>query len=340
MSAVVREVLEDYGERTRVALCDYLAPRAPERHLYNLVADYPRRGGRMLRPSLAIATARAFGARIEEALHAAVALELLHNAFLVHDDVEDESTERRGRPTLCASHGAPIAVNVGDALVVAGLRALADSRRALGSRIAAIVLDEAERMTRESIEGQAIELGWRRDNATSVSEAAYLEMVLKKTCWYTTIFPSRVGALIGARDGRDLDRFVRFGFFLGAAFQIQDDLLNLEGDPEQYGKEQNGDLWEGKRTLLLISLLAAATTDERAALSAFLAKSRTERSADEVAWVRGRMDTYGTIDQARRAAHAMAGAARHEAEKLYGDLPESRDKRFIEELPTWVITRS
>ena len=113
-------------------------------------------------------------------------------------------------------------------------------------------------MARESIEGQAIELGWRRDNALRLGDADYLEMVLKKTCWYTTIYPSRVGALIGTRGDCDLDRFVRFGFFLGAAFQIQDDLLNLEGDPLRYGKELDGDLWEGKRTLMLIHLLRKA----------------------------------------------------------------------------------
>jgi geranylgeranyl diphosphate synthase type II len=339
-SELIPEILREYGEVTRVALCDYLRPRPPQRHLYNLVADYPRRGGRMLRPSLCIATARAFGARVEEVIHAAVALELLHNAFLVHDDVEDESAKRRGRPTLHSSHGVPVAVNVGDALVVAGLRALMDCRGILGSRLAALVLQEAERMTRESIEGQAIELGWRRDNAIALSEADYLEMVLKKTCWYTTIFPSRVGALIGARSDVCLDRFVRFGFFLGAAFQIQDDLLNLEGDPEQYGKELDGDLWEGKRTLMLISLLALATDDERARLAAFLAMARSERRAEDVSWIRSRMDAYGCIEYARQAAHGMAGAARHEAQALYADLPDSRDKRFIEALPNWVLARS
>jgi len=131
-----------------------------------------------------------------------------------------------------------------------------------------------------------VELGWRRDNALSLSDADYLEMVLKKTCWYTTIYPSRVGALIGTRSARDLDRFVRFGFFLGAAFQIQDDLLNLEGDERRYGKELNGDIWEGKRTLMLIALLRAATDDERARLGAFLSIPRPARQAADVAWVR------------------------------------------------------
>jgi len=340
MTDPIPALLKEYGDLTRVALCDYLGPRAPQRHLYGPVADYPRRGGRMLRPSLCIATARAFGASIEGAMRSAVALELLHNAFLVHDDVEDESDERRGRPTLNTLHGVATAVNVGDALALLGLRALIDNRRLLGPRLTVRVLEEAERMARESIEGQALELGWRNDNAITLTEADYLEMVLKKTCWYTTIFPSRVGALIGSGTDRDLDRFLRFGFFLGAAFQIQDDLLNLEGDHGRYGKERDGDIREGKRTLMLIALLHRASAEERARLAAFLAEPRQARRAADVAWVRERMDAHACLEYARQVAHALAGAARHECAALYAGLPDTRDKRFIEALPTWVLARS
>ena len=97
--ALVKEVLADYGAATRARLFDYLPDAEPRRHLYDLVADYPSRGGRALRPSLCIATARAFGAPLEEALHSAVSIEMLHNALLVHDDIEDESDVRRGKPT-------------------------------------------------------------------------------------------------------------------------------------------------------------------------------------------------------------------------------------------------
>jgi geranylgeranyl diphosphate synthase type II len=333
-------LLREYGNLTRVALCDYLGPRAPQRHLYAPVADYPRRGGRMLRPTLCIATARAFGASPEEALRSAVALELFHNAFLVHDDVEDESDERRGRPTLHALHGVAVAVNVGDALALLGLRALIDNRRSLGPRLTVRVLEEAERMARESIEGQALELGWRRDNAVALSDADYLEMVLKKTCWYTTIYPSRVGALIGTGSDRDLDRFIRFGFLLGAAFQIQDDLLNLAGDPRRYGKERDGDIWEGKRTLMLITLLRRASAADRARLAAFLGEPRRERREGDVRWIRDRMEVHGCLEYAREVAHGLAGAANHECGALYAGLPDSRDRRFIEALPTWVLART
>jgi len=337
---LVVSTLQEYGDLTRTALGDYLRPREPRRHLYDLVADYPTRGGRMLRPSLCIATARAFGAAGEDAVRTAVALELLHNAFLVHDDVEDESDERRGRPTMHALHGVPLAVNAGDALTLLGLRAMMDNRMRLGPWLTMRILEEAERMARESVEGQAIELGWRRDNATCLTASDYLQMVLKKTCWYTTIYPSRVGALIGTRSDRDLDRFIRFGFFLGAAFQIQDDLLNLLGDRARYGKEIDGDIWEGKRTIMLIHLLETASAEEHARLAEFLARPRGERQVDEVGWVRDRMDAHGSVEYGRQMAHGLAGAALHEYALLYAGLPETRDKRFIDGLVTWVLERT
>jgi geranylgeranyl diphosphate synthase type II len=339
-SQLVPSMLKEYGDLTRVALCEYLRPREPRRHLYNIVADYPRRGGRMLRPTLCIATARALGASLDEAVRSATALELFHNAFLVHDDVEDGSEERRGRPTLHTLHGVAVAVNVGDALTLIGLRALIDNRRTLGPGLALRILEETERMARESVEGQAVELGWRRDNAINLSEADYLEMVLKKTCWYTTIYPSRVGALIGRCSGADPDRFIRFGFFLGAAFQIQDDRLNLTGNPVRYGKELNGDIREGKRTLMLIRLLQSATAAERSRLSEFLARPRSRRMADDVLWVRERMDAYDCLAYAQKVAHALAGAARHEFESIYASVPDSRDKRFVEALASWVLERN
>ena len=339
-ASVVPEILRRYGDATRVALTRYLTPREPHRWLYAPAADYPQRGGRMLRPSLCLATACAFGASIEEAVGTAVGLELLHNAFLVHDDVEDESDSRRGRPTLHELYGTAVAVNTGDALILLGLRALIDSRATLGPRLTLRLLEEAERMGRESVEGQAIELGWRRDVALHLTDADYLDMVLRKTCWYTTIFPSRAGALIGTRSEDDLDRFLRFGFFLGAAFQVQDDVLNLAGDAVSYGKEMSGDILEGKRTLILLHLLREASDAERDRLTAFLHLGRSERSAVDVAWILERMKARGSLAYARQVAHALAGAAREEGERLYAGLPDSPDRRFVLELPVWVLARS
>jgi geranylgeranyl diphosphate synthase type II len=332
-------MLQEYGALTRASLKEYLPSWEPRRHLYDLVADYPLRGGKMMRPSLCIATARAFGAQLEEALLTAVSIELLHNGLLIHDDIEDGSEERRGQPTLHTQYGIPLALNVGDALTLLSLRPLIDNMGRIGSRLTLRILEEAERMARESAEGQALELGWRHDNTTALDERDYLEMVLKKTCWLATIYPSRVGALIGTRDGVDLDAFLRFGFFLGAAFQIQDDLLNLAAD-ERYGKEANGDIREGKRTLMLIRLFRQATPDEYRRLVQLLQLSREQRTLTEVSWIRSLMDAYDCLPYARQIAHGLAGAALHEYSLLYASVPDSRDKHFIEGLVTWVFERS
>ena len=337
---LVPAVLREYGDATRAVLFQYLPTAEPRKYLYDLVADYPRRGGRGFRPSLCIATARAFGAPPEAAIQTAVSIELMHNAMLIHDDIEDESDERRGRPTMHASEGVAIAINVGDMLSMLSMRPLLDNRRTLGHHLSMRILEETERMARESAEGQALELGWRRDNVNDVAEADYLEMVLKKTCWLATIHPCRVGALIGSSGQLDIDRFIRFGFFLGAAFQIQDDLLNLVGNGKSYGKELGGDILEGKRTLMLIRLFEEATEGERIRLSAFLGQPRGERSAGDMQWVRERMDCYGCIEYARQVAHGLAGAAHHEFTLLFHHLPESRDKRFVEALSSWVIERA
>ena len=338
-SGLVPEMLHEYGDLTRAAMAKYLPSREPRRYLYDLLSDYPLRGGKMMRPSMCIAAARLFGAPLEDAMRTAVAIELLHNALLIHDDIEDGSEKRRGRPTLHLLHGVPLALNAGDTLTLMSFRPLLENRGRIGDRLTLRIIEETERMGRECAEGQAMELGWRRYNATQIGDADYLEMVLKKTCWLATIYPVRVGALIGSRDSVDLDPFVRYGFFLGAAFQIQDDLLNLVGD-ESYGKEINGDIWEGKRTLMLIHTIRESTPQERGRLSAILCRAREERTLAEVKWIRKLMDRYECTEYARKMAHGLAGAALHEFSLLSAGLADSRDKSFLEQMPTWVIERN
>ena len=333
-------VLSEYRAVTRERLFRYLPDAEPRDYLYTLAADYPRRGGRGFRPSLCIATARAFGASTEAALATAVSIEMIHNAMLIHDDIEDESEHRRGRAALHVTEGVPIAINVGDALSLLAMRPLLDNRPLLGPELSLRILEETERMARESAEGQALELGWRRDNVVDLTESDYLTMVLKKTCWLATIHPMRAGALIGSRGRVDPDRFLRFGFLLGAAFQVQDDLLNLEGDPDAYGKEMDGDILEGKRTPMLLHRSEHASARATAALHPRPRLPPPARTEDDVSTVRTLMDRYGSIDYARQAAHGLAGAAQYEFLQSCGDLPDSRDRRFIAALPEWFIHRS
>jgi geranylgeranyl diphosphate synthase type II len=339
MSAVaaglVPRLLDQYRDLTLKNLLEGLPDRSPS-YLYELIPAYPSRPGKGLRAALCLATCRALRGRLERALNSAVAVELFHNAFLIHDDVQDESESRRGGATLHAEHGVGIAVNVGNAMSLLALGRLRANREILGPNLA---WRESEEMMRHSLEGQALELAWIRDNACDLTDDDYYRMCLKKTSWYTCIYPSRVGALI-ATDGRfELDRLDRFGWYLGAAFQIQDDLLNLVGDFGKYGKEIAGDLLEGKRTLMLIHLLRTAKAADREEVRRFLGKRRSERSPEEVRWLHELLAAHGSLDFARQAARDLASAALVEGEAVLRDVPDSEDKTFLLETVRYVIER-
>jgi len=337
--AFVKQRLGEYQSATNDLIAAILPSKEPRRYLYDLVPEYPKRLGKGLRPGLCIASCRALGGDLNKVIYSAAAIELFHNAFLVHDDVEDGSLQRRGQPTLSAEYGMAIAINVGDAMNVLSLHPLTHNLEILGPTLAWLVFSEIEHMVRESVEGQALELGWVRDNPLDISESDYLRMTLKKTCWYTCIHPCRIGALVATAGQHDISRFNHFGYYMGAAFQIQDDILNLVGDGGKYGKESSGDLWEGKRTLMLIHVFRECDGKERRRLRRFLARPRQDRSADDVEWLLGLMRKYRSIDYARSCAKQLAGAALYQFESTYGNLPPSDDKRLIEQIVMYMIER-
>jgi len=332
--------LAGYAAMTAGAVARHLPVDSPEAHLAAPVRDYLDRPGKGLRPALCLATCEAFGGSTEDALAVAAALELMHTAFLVHDDIEDASELRRGAPTLHRRYGMPLALNAGDALAAYGLGAVHEAVRGLDPRLAERIVGEFAFMGRQTVEGQALELGWRIDNRLDLGPDDYLELIMRKTCWYTTVLPMRMGALIGSRGGADLEAFISFGFNLGAAFQIQDDVLNLTGDADVYGKEPNGDLWEGKRTLVLIHLIAAAAVSERAELERFLAKTRAQRTEAEVETVRRWIDDHGSIAFAREFARGIAASAVVSFEIAFRRAPDSPARRFLAAMIPFMVERT
>lgn len=337
-SEFFEHTLARYRDLTTRALLELIPRRGPA-YLYDLVSVYPGRLGKGLRAALCLATCRALGGSQQQAINSAVAIELFHNAFLIHDDVQDGSMLRRGGQTLHQEHGLGIAVNVGNATNLLALQRLMENRELLGTQLSWRVMQETEQTLRYSLEGQALELGWIRDNACDLNETDYLQMCLRKTSWYSFIYPLRVGALIAEGGTLAADRFCRFGWYFGAAFQIQDDILNLTGKYARYGKELRGDLWEGKRTLMLIHLLKQCNAVERRKLKSFLARSRSQRKGADVAWLYQLMRSYGSIDFARRAARQLAGAALIEALTAFRGVPDSDDKRLILEMVLYVVRR-
>ncbi|HEX6221503.1 MAG TPA: polyprenyl synthetase family protein [Acidimicrobiia bacterium] len=334
----------DYLEGVRSGVADAVAATLPEGgprgNLYEPLAEFVGRSGKSLRPALCIAAARAHGSTTGRALPSAVALELLHNAFLIHDDVEDGSVSRRGFPTMHTEHGVPIAVNVGDGLAALALQPLTQNVGVLGSSMHNRVMAEFNELLRMTIEGQAVELGWRASNTTELTSQDYLEMVALKTCAYTTIFPLRIGTLIGSWGRGDLSVVSEFGLYLGSAFQITDDVLNLTGSEELYGKEIDGDIAEGKRTLILIHLLSAVEGPEKEFLVGFLDGGRESRSGDDTETVRAMMDESGSIEYAREYARALAEKAASSFDDAFGALPDSPDRRFLSEVVDFVVSRN
>jgi geranylgeranyl diphosphate synthase type II len=336
---LVQAYSDDINRVVRRAMLDAIPDGEPHRWLYRVARDYPSRPGKALRPALCVATSRAFGGSDADVVPVAVAIELLHNAFLVHDDIVDGSERRRGRPTLAAEYGLGLALNAGDALAVLSNQVLRRHAGRMDADLAERVLSEFDAMALRTLEGQATELGWRRDGVDTLEPEDYLDLIMHKTCWYTTVHPLRVGALIGSAGGADLRPMVRFGFHLGAAFQIQDDLLNLLGSEREYGKEIDGDLFEGKRTLPLIHLLRHARGGDRAALDRYLGLERSERTAAMVAELRELLDAYGSITFAAQYAHGIAGAALDTFEEAFASANPGPDRDFVRALVPYMLDR-
>jgi geranylgeranyl diphosphate synthase, type II len=331
--------LSTYRETTLASLLAAVPQREPQQHLYGPISSYLSRTGKAIRPALCLATCRAFGGDAADAQASAMAIEMLHNAFLVHDDIEDGSDLRRGQPAMHVEHGVPLAVNAGDMLTALSVRMLRQNLPRLGPRLTWRVYDEFEHLMQESLEGQAMELGWVRDNRCDLADEDYLRMVLKKTCWYSFIHPCRIGALIATKDRIEPDRFNRFGGYLGTAFQIQDDLLNLTGDEQQYGKEIGGDLLEGKRTLMLIHLLRHLDGREAARARDYLALPRADRQRADTQWLLEGMRAAGSFEYARARARQLAGATLYEFTRAFGDVPDSADKAFLHDVIVYMVNR-
>ena len=331
--------LAAYDDMARRTALYHVIAKTSSPYLREPAVDYLQRGGKGLRPALLLATCSAFGGSQPDALPSAAAIELLHTAFLVHDDVEDDSHLRRGEPTLHRQFGRGLAINAGDGLAMLGLDLLRENYRRLDRRLADRIGSEFDFMARQTLEGQARELGWLRDGRADLTPDDYLDLIMQKTCWYTTVLPLRVGALIGGRPPVDLDATVRFGFYLGAAFQIRDDVLNLTGSTDRYGKEPLGDLREGKRTLMLIHLLEAADPADRTVIDRSLALPPAERGQEVYEEILGLMHRYGSIAFAEHFGRGIAASAEEAYDAAFAGVPDTPARRFVADLIGYMIQR-
>ena len=315
--------------------------REPKDALYDLMRDYVTREGKGLRHTLVIATCLALGGRLEDGVRTAAALEMFHNGFLVHDDIADESTHRRGKPTLHMLHGIGLAVNAGDAMNLFAVDLVLSNLGTLGLARTLSLIHEILHMCRETVEGQAIELDWIHRNVVPPADDDYGHMSTKKTGWYTCISPCRVGAAAAGVTGPEkLDLFNEAFRLIGIAFQTQDDILNLVGETALYGKEALGDLLEGKRTIMMIHLFRSSPPETVARMREINAMPRIGKDQALAEEMLAAMQRVGSIDYAIRYADELAnrGVARFEADLAF--IPENPGKAVLRQIANYVTTRA
>jgi len=208
--------------------------------------------GKRIRPLIVLLATASLGADWQTSLPAAAAVELVHNFSLVHDDVQDNSDKRRGRPTVWTKWGVPMAINVGDAMFVIANRAVMDLIKAhpasTVARTATILHDTCLELTC----GQYLDMSY--EERTDLSLEDYWPMVGGKTSALLSAC-THIGALLGNAGEAEQEAYRQFGYHLGLAFQVQDDILGIWGDETVTGKSTASDLVEGKNSLPVLYAL-------------------------------------------------------------------------------------
>ena len=335
------EFLSMAGTWVERALPRYLPREEPRKFLYDLAWDYPARGGKRFRPALLLLSAALAGGDPRKALPSAVALELFQNFALVHDDIEDGSLMRRGKPVLHRLVGMPLALNAGDLLFALVYEALMDNEALLGAARALRVQREFAQVFRRTFEGQAMDIGWINDNHLP-DRQSFQAMIVRKTGWYSGRGPCQLGGLIGGGDAEMLAALGDFGEALGIGFQLRDDLLNLTEDSAEqapvamgggYGKERGGDIAEGKRTLIVLELMERLPPAERERLREILIRPGERNTPEEIAWVIDRAGTSGALDAVRERCATLGAEARRALERL----PDSPYIPLLEEMTRFLV---
>ena len=292
--------------------------------LIRQVADYiVAGGGKRLRPALLLLSAGACGFAGPERYTLAAVVEMIHTATLLHDDVVDESAQRRGRATANAAFGNAASVLVGDFLYSRAFQLMVGVDR---MRVLSILADA----TNVIAEGEVLQL--MNTGNVDLDEDAYVMVIQRKTA---KLFEAaaRLGAVLGGADPAREDAFARYGMHVGSAFQIMDDVLDYEGDATAIGKNLGDDLAEGKMTLPLIRALATGAPDDAATIRHAIAGG-------------GRLTDFGPVlavlarTGALAYARTRAGAEATAAAACLADVPLSPHARSLLQLTTFAADRA
>lgn len=242
------------------------------RELYAPIRYTIEQGGKRVRPVLLLMSYNMYKDNIEEAMYPAVAIETYHNYTLIHDDVMDRASIRRGKPTVCAKWGDTAAILSGDTMLVLAYEFIANVP---DDKLPA-VLSMFTATAKEIGDGQQYDLDFeKRDD---VKEEEYLEMIRLKTSVLLAA-SMKMGGILADAPKEDLELLYAYGETMGLAFQLQDDLLDVYADQALFGKKIGGDICCNKKTFLLITAMNLASPELLAEMKAWMEKS--DFSAEE-----------------------------------------------------------
>ncbi len=294
------------------------APRIPEVTTHLVGA-----GGKRLRPMLTLAAAQLCGYQGDHHIKLAATVEFIHTATLLHDDVVDESGQRRGRPTANLLWDNKSSVLVGDYLFSRSFQLMVET----GSLR---VLDILANASATIAEGEVLQLSAANDLATD--EGVYLQIVRGKTAALFSA-ATQVGGVIADAPEDQVSALFDYGDALGIAFQIADDLLDYQGDASATGKNVGDDFRERKMTLPVIKAVAQATPEERAFWERTIAKGRQEDG--DLDHALSLMHKYGTLEATRQDALYWADKAK----SSLGALPDHPIRAMLRDLADYVVAR-
>lgn len=324
----VLEILGQYKADVEAELERHLPRNGEPREFYAPVWDLLDRGGKRFRPALTFLACESVGGKKEDAVGAAAAVELLHNMTLIHDDIEDDSELRRGKPCVHKIYGVPNAINSGDAMLIKVFEIANASKIPLDrcQKLVARIADRAYGITW----GQAFEFSmWNRKQFT---EDEVIRLLRFKTGALTGL-STEAGAIAGGGSEEQLKTLGEFGETVGIAFQIVDDLLNLTGDVKEYGKEIGGDIREGKKTVIAAHLLRAAQPKDKKTFTKLLGRKKITKN--ETRTVISLYQKYGSIKYAKTQAETYLKSAIQTLNKL----PASEARNNLISISEFLVER-
>ena len=304
-----------------------------DKYLYDPLRRYSQNGGKRHRPLICFAACLAVGGNAERAVSAAAAIEHFHTAALIHDDIADEAELRRGEPCLHLTEGTGLAINMGD-LGLSLVNGTVIEDPILDDATKVRVIKELIDMTRRTIEGQALDLGWARDGRYDITPEDYLTMATHKTAHYSGAVPLAIGAIVGGGTDTQVEALRNYGLDTGLAFQIQDDLLNLIGKTESTKKGFRDDITEGKRTLVVVHALQNADeVDRKRIIEILSSKEKDPAVLEEAVQI---MQKSGSIDYARLYAENLTSIAKN---RLIEMVPPSDSRDLLISMADWFVNR-